>query len=642
MKLFYTMVFFVGLLANTIWSFGQTSPCSITRSGPGCINQPITFYSSCPDNYTHFLWYIDGTQVSTSQSYTHTFTSGGTHTVKLGASCSDGNCSSPNKPVYTQTTVYIESVPQPSITASTTQLCETGTVTLSVDSDYNNSGYDFLWRSVPAGFTGSGTSVTFNNVATTTTFYLKTSGEACSNESQITVNVSKTSLQPALGSSSFYHRQTLTASGGIRSGHYWEQSSTGKDVNNPVNGDYIVYESGDYYTRYYSAATNCWASPLGPVHVGINYTPPQAAVGQILKSGYNEVYFTNDEKNYIFSYADYYWVSGAGDNPSILRPYSVNGVVTGNKLYKDGVYYLKGKDRGTGTWGPTTTLSVSLRGDQGLNWVQSKIFDGTISAGGQNTDKSIAESKTYFDGRGNQLQAQVKSFASGKVLVTQQLRDRYDRVIGSTLPAPTASSEFAYNAGFVLNEDGDIYSYKNFDLANSNDPDPVSGTEEGTLGWFYSANNTLEPNVAKTKFPYSRTELYEDGTGEIRRVADVGEVLKLGSGNEIWNATYPVRNELNDYIQKRNIVLPGISTATSLAQLSVQQISRDQNKKFTIAWSDRSGKTIMSARFGTPGNYVLQVTNAISCSISGVGAAKSGIFYLTNQQKVELDARYDA
>ncbi|HEY9008335.1 MAG TPA: hypothetical protein VIM75_19480, partial [Ohtaekwangia sp.] len=454
MKRFYIALFFIGLMASGSISFGQTSPCSISHSGGNCLGQPITFYKNCPDNYDNHSWVIDGTPIGSGPSKTYTFNTTGSHTIKLGSWCS--TCQN-TKPVYTQTTIFIESVPRPSITASTTQICETGSVTLSVDPDYANSGYDFLWRSVPAGFTGSGTSVTFNNVSVTTTFYLTISGEACTNENQITVNVSKTSLSPALGAASFYHRQTLTTGNGVRAGHYWEQSSTGTDVNNPVNGNYLVYESGDYYTRYYSAATNCWANSLGPVHVTINYAPPLANAGQILKPGYNEVYFTNDEKDYIFSYADYYWVNGVGDNPSIVRPYCVNGVITGNKLYKNGTYYLKGRDRGTGTWGPTQTIAITLRGDESLNWIHTRAYDGTTETiNGQPGDKVIGESKSYFGDDGKNLQSQTKSFTTGKIITSQELRDQYDRTVGNTLPAPIASADFSYNAAFVLAPSGDV------------------------------------------------------------------------------------------------------------------------------------------------------------------------------------------
>ncbi|HEY9008216.1 MAG TPA: hypothetical protein VIM75_18875, partial [Ohtaekwangia sp.] len=647
MKRFYIALFFIGLMASGSVSFGQTSPCSISHSGGNCLGQPITFYKNCPDNYDNHSWVIDGTPIGSGPSQTYTFNTTGSHTIKLGSWCS--TCQN-TKPVYTQTTIFIEAVPRPSITASTTQLCESGNVTLSVDPSYTNSGYDFLWRSVPAGFTGSGTSVTFNNVSITTTFYLTISGEACTNENQITVNVSKTSLSPALGAASFYHRQTLTTGNGVRAGHYWEQSSTGTDVNNPVNGNYLVYESGDYYTRYYSAATNCWANPLGPVHVTINYAPPLASAGQILKPGYNEVYFANDEKDYIFSYADYYWVNNTSDNPSIVRPYCVNGVVTGSKLYKNGTYYLKGRDRGTNTWGPTQTITVSLRGDESLNWVHTQAFDGTTETiNGQATDKVVSESKSYFGDDGKNLQSQTKSFTTGKIMTSQELRDQYDRTVGSTLPAPIASADFSYNAAFVLAPSGDVYDHNDFDNTSPGsvntvyNPVEVNDTEEGTVGWYYSANNTLETNVPKTKYPYSRVDFYNDGTGEARRSSGVGEVLRFGTGHESLSGTFPVYQELQDYLSKRTIVLPGITQDGVLFNEGVQMVARDQNGKYTVSITDKAGHVVMAARAGKDTDKVLSISNTITSSGSPASANYRAMtyFYILQAQAVSVTGSSD-
>ncbi|HEY9045018.1 MAG TPA: hypothetical protein VIN08_03950, partial [Ohtaekwangia sp.] len=554
--------------------------------------------------------------------------------------------------MYTQTNIFLENVPSPSIVASTRQVCESGSVTLSVPSEYINSGYDFLWRSVPSGYTGTGPSVTFNNVSTTTTFYLTTSGEACANESQIVVTVGKTILQPVLNPVTFYHRRILTTND-IRSGHYWEQSSTGTDLNNPVNGDYTVYQSGDYFIRFYSAATNCWGSALGPVHVAIDYAPPLASVGQILKSGYNDIYFANDEKDYIFSYADYYWVNSASDNPSIVRPYCVNGVVTGSKLYKNGTYYLKGRDRGTNTWGPTQTIAVTLRGDESLNWVHTRAYDGTQTSDGQPSDKVVSESKAYFGEDGKSLQSQTKNFTSGKIFTSQELRDQYDRVVANTLPAPITSTDFSYNAAFVLTPTGEVYDHKSFDTFDPQgddesentlyNPVKVGDTEEGTVGWYYSDKNTLEENVPKTGYPYSRVDFYNDGTGEARRSSGVGEILRFGTGHESLSGTFPVYQELEDYLDKRTIVLPGIAQDGVLSNEGVQTIARDQNGKYAISITDKAGNVVMTARSGRATDKVLTISNSVvsSGSPSSPNYRAMTYFYILEDQAVSITGSTD-
>ncbi len=648
MKHFYIAIFSVCFFTTSLLLQAQTPTeqgCDIRRSGSNCVGQAITFYPDCPnDSFTSFSWYIDGTFIKTGASYTHTFTTKGSHTVKLGSSCGNSTMCDYPKPIFRQISVYIEDVPKPAITASARQLCETGNVTLSVVGDEEYTTLDYIWRSVPSGYTAIGRSVTFNNISTSTTFYATASGEACTSESSsIVVSVGRTELEPQLKEENFYHRKVLVTSSS-RVNHYWELSGEGTDVSHPVNGNYTVYESGDYYIRYYLESLNCWAAPKGPLHVDVDYVPPLASAIQVQKAGYNEVYLTNDEKEYIFSYADYYWVDGSGENPVILKPYNSNLNVVGSKLYKDGTYYLKGRDRVTNTWGPTFILSVSTRSDENLNWTHSISYDGTkTTINGSIAEKSIAESKSFFDEGGSVLQTQSKSFTTNKIFAIQNLRDRYDRVVGATLPAPINSTDFKYNGAFMLTSAGDIYDYTDFDNVN---PDNVNGNtinnplavgnEEGTLGWYYSERNSLEPLTPKTAYPYDRTEFYEDGTGEVKRMAVAGDVVHLGTGNEIWNATFPVYNELNDYAVKRSIILPGISGATTLGEQSLQQVGRDQNKKFSVSWTDKAGRVIMAGRFGSPQNYVLKVDNIVSYTPGKSGEKRT--FYLTNEQEVTLSA----
>ena len=623
-------------------SHAQTSTtvgCSIGRSGAVCLNKAVTFYADCQEGYNTYRWFVNDNMLNESNSsFTYTFTIPGSYKIKMNAWCSDQmNCPGP-KSILKEITVQVSPDIKPGIIASANAFCESGNVTLTVDDDIADS--DYRWRSVPAGFSGTGASVTFNNISATTTFYVTANRETCSSENQTTVTVGKTVLQPSLSPIASYHKRVLKASGS-RVDHYWQISSNGIDVKNSVKGDYIVYESGDYYIRQYLPSGNCWATATGPVHVDIDYTPPLATVTTVSKAGYDEVYFANEEKEYILSYADYYWVNGSGDNPSIVRSYSVNGKVTGSRLFKSGTYYLKGRDRATATWGPTLTISVALRGDEGLNWVHTKTYDGTMETfNSQRIERVVAESKSYFDEAGKALQSQTRNLTSGKILATQQLRDKYDRTVGATLPAPVSENNFSYNAAFMLNSSGDIYDHEDFDWTNPENnientiynPVPVSNTDEGTIGWYYSDQNTLEPNTPRTQFPYTRTEFYDDGTGEVKRVADAGDMLRLGTGNETWNGTFPVFNELDDYLKKRDIVLPGISGTATLANQSVQQVSRDKNKKFSVVLTDKGGKSIMTARFGSPKSYALEVINTIGCGIN----QKDRNFYITNEQKVML------
>jgi RHS repeat-associated protein len=655
MKHFYIAIFSVCCLIS-ISGYTQSPTeqgCEIRRSGSNCVGQAITFYPNCPvEGFTTFSWYIDGTFITTGSSYTHTFTTKGTHTIKLGSSCGNSTTCDYPKPIFTQTSIFIEDVPKPAITASTKQLCETGNVTLSIVGDEEYNTLDYTWRSVPSGYSAMGRSVTFNNISATTTFYVTASGEACISESSnITVTVGKTELVPELRADNFYHRKILAVNT-TRSNHYWEKSSAGTDLTNPVKGDYTVYESGDYYIRYYSEPLNCWASANGPVHVDIDYTPPLASVVQVQKAGYNEIYLSNDEKDYILSYADYYWVNGTGDSPSIARVYSKDGNVSGSKIYANGTYYLKGRDRTTGTWGPTLTIVANLRGDEGLNWVNVRTYDGTfVNVNGNNTERIAGETKSYYGKDGQTLQSQTRNLTTGKILTAQQLRDQHQRVVGETLPAPVTSSDFSYNAAFVLSPSGDIYDHRDFDgTVNDNEavdtrlnPLGVGNQMEGTVGWYYSSNNNLEEHVPQTNYPYSRVEFYNDGTGEEKRASGLGDMLRLGTGHEVIKGTFPVFNELGDYLSKRLIALPGIVQDGNLMNEGVQTVMRDQNGKYTISVTDKSGKTLLTARAGSDSEYILKVQNSVTASGAPTSPSYQTItyFYILQEQPVSITGSTD-
>ncbi|MFZ6013073.1 MAG: hypothetical protein ACOYXT_22210, partial [Bacteroidota bacterium] len=209
------------------------------------------------------------------------------------------------------------------------------------------------------------------------------------------------------------------------------------------------------------------------------------------------------------------------------------------------------------------------------------------------------------------------------------LRDQYGRVVGSTLSAPIKSDVFNYNEGFLLGSDGQNYDYNNFDLtANIYNPAPVDNKNEGTIGWYYSENNTLESHVPATQYPYTRSEFYTDGTGEVKRGAGVGDQHRMGKGHEVLSGTFPVHNELDDYLSRRVVAVPGIVQDGSLKHEGVQQVARDQNGKFAISISDKSGKAVMSARPGSQGDHVLEVNNTITASRVAGSANYSEMIYL--------------
>lgn len=240
-----------------------------------------------------------------------------------------------------------------------------------------------------------------------------------------------------------------------------------------------------------------------------------------------------------------------------------------------------------------------------LNWVISRSFDANGNI--------IGESKDFFDLGGKMLQSQTKSFTTKHVLASQPIYDKFGRPAIQTLAAPINSSEFFYKSDFVTDASGKAYSISNFDSDASklNNPDPVNQSVEGTLGWYYGNNNSWDGYVPATSFPYNRTDFLNDGTDEASRNAGVGEQLRMGSGHETYSGTFPVQQQLSNYLAIRNLFFNtaemGSVGQADMIGAAVESVGKDQQGKWGVTIVDKDGKALMSA---IPGNW-LTVTNTI-------------------------------
>lgn len=264
-------------------------------------------------------------------------------------------------------------------------------------------------------------------------------------------------------------------------------------------------------------------------------------------------------------------------------------------------------------------IAVTSSCDENLNYIETISYD--VGEANENQPK-IAHSKSYYDNVGKLLQTQARSFTESSILATQTLDDQYGRAVLATLPAPTLKSNFQYIHRFVRNSSSsDIYDVNDFDSPTTTiNPAKVGDQLPGTLGWYYSENNTGEDHVPTTGYPYSRTEFYQDGTGEIKRSAGPGDQHRMGANHEMLSGTFPVYHELDDYLAiRRNpqqVNLPDNLNSASLLHSGVQSVVRDQNGNYSINITDKSGKTVMSARKGTSSENALTVTNTITSTVS--------------------------
>jgi RHS repeat-associated protein len=242
-----------------------------------------------------------------------------------------------------------------------------------------------------------------------------------------------------------------------------------------------------------------------------------------------------------------------------------------------------------------------------MNWVLSRSYD--------EEGRVIGESKAFFDDNGKSLQTQAKNVVTGQVLATQTIYDGQGRAAINTLPAPIDYTGFRYKPDFVTTADGKNYNYLNFEDAKINTPDPLGNNVFGTLGWYYSKNNNLEPYIGTTQYPFGQTDFYNDGSGAIKRAAGPGDELRMGKGREAWAFNSPVLAELSHYKSIRDKFFP-VGTAgqsDALTGRALQTVTSDADGTENVSITDLSGNVLMQARAATattPVGEVLTVSNS--------------------------------
>jgi RHS repeat-associated protein len=184
--------------------------------------------------------------------------------------------------------------------------------------------------------------------------------------------------------------------------------------------------------------------------------------------------------------------------------------------------------------------------DAGINWTQSKVFDG-----GQPEVILTGESRVFTNRFGEPIQSQSKDFSESALSVIGQetVYDAQGRKVLQTLPAPTGSNNIQYRSLFLQGADGSQYDYADFDLpiatgatGEVNNPKPV-GTQSNTVGNYYSNSYTGDGYVPTSSYPYSRVEYALDGS--VRRISGPGENHRMGSTHELRTFKVNSGNELN-------------------------------------------------------------------------------------------------
>lgn len=250
------------------------------------------------------------------------------------------------------------------------------------------------------------------------------------------------------------------------------------------------------------------------------------------------------------------------------------------------------------TFGPGFTVSngQQFEAEVGPTKECNDIYNWTEELGYGEDGQVIASSRMYFNGLGNVLQSQVKMFSTSNVLVSQPLYDASWKPVASTLVAPIVESMYVYKPKFVTNSAGQVYDASDFDKVGTtdriNNPNPVGNGTVGTLGWYYSANNTWEPLTPMTSFPYSRSYSPEGPGPLVSTSAGAGDWHRMGSGHEVKAERQRAStSDLQHYLSLRTYFVP-----ESVAPVvGYKYLTTDANGRQSVLFQDVEGRTLASA-----------------------------------------------
>jgi hypothetical protein len=190
----------------------------------------------------------------------------------------------------------------------------------------------------------------------------------------------------------------------------------------------------------------------------------------------------------------------------------------------------------------------SVCANNNKNWTYDAIYDGLGNL--------VSESRTFMDDMGRTTQTLSKDVAKNNVIAVQTVYDGLGRGVLNTLPAPTFQTELCYFSNFINNASNTNYGIADFDVKNytsnvnaltpgeRDSPKPVATTPKGSVGWYYSTNNTDEPYVATTTIPYTRSEYSASNPASVLKASIAGDGLKHGSGHEAYQFAMKTAGEL--------------------------------------------------------------------------------------------------
>ena len=250
-------------------------------------------------------------------------------------------------------------------------------------------------------------------------------------------------------------------------------------------------------------------------------------------------------------------------------------------------------------------------GEETRNWTNEEIFD--------NNGNVVSQSRTYIDAIGRTTQEQALDIENNNVLASQNVFDAFGRASLNTLNAPLFQGGIGYKTGFIKDPSGNDYSYNDFDLpittsnlaGEVNNPNAVLNTTQGSLGWYYSNNNTSEAYVPASSYPYVRAEFYNDPSGRLKRIAQAGENLKMGSTNEQEIFYLSNAGELYYVFGNKGSAIVGMETSNAKNENlnALKTVAVDADGNVAVSYKTLSGLNIANCQSGVTSSCVAQTVS---------------------------------
>lgn len=278
------------------------------------------------------------------------------------------------------------------------------------------------------------------------------------------------------------------------------------------------------------------------------------------------------------------------------------------------------------------------------NWVYYKSYGDLVKEG---DNLSISESVTFSNGLGKPLQSQYADHAKRLILANQPVYDKFGIPTLNTLTAPIEGlCKFQYKTNFILSSPGNPYAWQDFDLkdgtTNTLDaPTPVDPSSY--LGKYFSNQNSLEPYIGTTDYPFTRFAVSHGG---VARAGGSADPIRIGTAHETRAFSAPVFDELDHYTQFLGDFTPDLSTSiTTLSLRAIKLVSIDQNGDETIEFYGPRGNVIATCISGpecpTSHKKLLTISTAADYGYIDFHIPKGadGILTFTNSQGDQVEIR---